>query len=187
MKITFGMDIKEKWKKIKGWSYKVSNFGRIKRSGSSQGTRVGKILKPSLSNQGYLKIVLSKNMKVKTFSIHRLVAEAFIGPCPKDKQVNHIDGIKKNNAAWNLEYLTRSDNMKHAYKLGLKKPNGKLNKKYNCGSSNANSKLNDKTVRQIRRKYKTGKYTQKELAEKFDTTQAQVNGIVNYKRWSHVV
>lgn len=171
---------KKKWKKIDGWNYSVNNYGKIRND------KTGRILKPIYDSCGYEGAILHENGKKLRKSIHQFVADAFVGPCPDGLTVNHIDGNKKNNKAWNLEYLTRSDNMKHAYKLGLKKPNGKLNKSYNYGSNNYNAKLNDGIIRKIRKQYKTGMYTQKELAKKFDTTQAQINGIVNYKRWKHV-
>lgn len=172
---------KKKWKKINGWSYSVNNYGKIRND------KTGKILKPIYDSSGYQGAILCNKGKKLRRSIHQFVAEAFIGPCPKGFTVNHIDGSKKNNRAWNLEYLTRSDNMKHAYRLGLKKPNGKLNKSYNCGSNNYNAKLNDKIVKKIRKQYKIGIYTQKELAKKFNTTQAQISGIINYKRWKYVL
>jgi hypothetical protein len=54
--------------------------------------------------------------------IHRLVLEAFVGPCPDDLQANHKDGDKQNNDLTNLEWTTQSENMKHAHKMGLCKP-----------------------------------------------------------------
>jgi hypothetical protein len=58
--------------------------------------------------------------------VHRLVARAFLGLCLDPAIiVNHIDGNKRNNKSSNLEYITISENLKHAYSLGLKKPTRK--------------------------------------------------------------
>lgn len=58
--------------------------------------------------------------KKTVFRLHRLVAEHFIGdPLPKETDVNHKDGNKQNNSASNLEWCTRSENMKHAIRTGL--------------------------------------------------------------------
>jgi hypothetical protein len=53
--------------------------------------------------------------------VHRIVAAAFIGPCPDGLEINHKNGIKLDNRAENLEYTTRSANMKHAYDSGLRR------------------------------------------------------------------
>ena len=83
-----------------------------------------KKLKPSKTKTGYLRVWLydSKHKKHIRF-VHRLTAEAFI-PNPKNKSdVNHIDGNKQNNNVQNLEWTTRSENIKHAYRSLGKKPN----------------------------------------------------------------
>jgi len=77
-------------------------------------------LSPSIKSSGYKHIGLySLEKGVKYFMIHRLVAMAFI-PNPNDlEQVNHIDGNKLNNSPNNLEWVSRSDNVKHAFRIGL--------------------------------------------------------------------
>lgn len=75
-----------------------------------------------LDEDGYLYVKLYKNGKGTKKRIHRLVAETFI-PNPDNKPtVNHIDGDKLNNHYLNLEWATRSEQIKHAIKTGLFSP-----------------------------------------------------------------
>lgn len=74
-------------------------------------------------NSGYLVVGIGDLGTIKTknpnVTVHRLVAETFV-PNPYNKpHINHIDGDKFNNAAYNLEWCTRSENMRHAYEHGL--------------------------------------------------------------------
>ncbi len=178
MKIIFEMDVKEIWRKIKNWPYKISNYGRVKRSGRGTGTYVGKILKPGVDTNGYLFVNLCKDGKTRNVRIHKLVAETFIGPSPKGHEVNHINGHKPNNEVWNLEYVTASENMKHAYKIGLRK----------CGGENVgSSKLTNEQVKKIRKLYKITKYSQKRIAQIFNIDPSNVSNIVNDKTWKHVI
>lgn len=117
----------EIWKEIKGYErcYHVSNLGRVKSIGRlSENNFAGtifleeRILKHTNSH-GYRSVVFSLFGKVKTMSVHRLVAQAFI-PNPENKcDVNHINGIKHDNRVENLEWNTRSENCLHAFKTGL--------------------------------------------------------------------
>jgi len=82
----------------------------------------GRKIKERINNNGYWEVRLSKDGKSTTTFIHILIAKAFI-PNPLNKsEVNHINGIKTDNRLENLEWVTHSENMKHAYKLGLIKP-----------------------------------------------------------------
>ena len=110
--------INEIWKPIKGYEglYEVSNLGRIKSLKRLvkkwDGYRIvpEKILTPRANNRGYLRINLCKDGITKTFSPHRLVAEAFI-PNPDNLPcVNHKDENPLNNVVSNLEWCTYSYN-----------------------------------------------------------------------------
>lgn len=70
---------------------------------------------------GYCQVFLHKNKKLVSRGLHRLVAEAFIPNPDHLCEVNHIDGNKTNNSVHNLEWTTRSRNIKHAYETGLRK------------------------------------------------------------------
>lgn len=101
------------WKEIQGHcNYSVSDEGFVRNN------KTGKILKPSKTSNGYLKVSLDR----KSLNIHRLVANAFIENDGKT-QVNHKDGNKKNNNVSNLEWCTPKQNVIHAQRLGLKKIN----------------------------------------------------------------
>ena len=122
------MKSNEIWKPIKGFEglYEVSNTGLVKALPrwkiNNRGKQLTKekLLKFNDFSTDYLRVPLTdKNHIKKYYLVHRLVAMAFI-PNEKDlPQVNHIDGNKLNNNVENLEWCTREDNIKHAYKMGL--------------------------------------------------------------------
>lgn len=83
-------------------------------------SKTNKFLKFSYDQQGYQRVGLFiGNYKSKTIKVHRLVAETFIKNPDNKKDVNHIDGNKLNNDISNLEWCTRSENIRHAFKNGL--------------------------------------------------------------------
>lgn len=87
---------------------------------------LGKLLAPHLTPKGYHRLQLASGEGTKNKLVHVLVAEAFIGPAPADDhQINHKDGDKQNNRDSNLEWVTQSENMQHAYDNGLKHPSVK--------------------------------------------------------------
>lgn len=122
----------EIWKDILGYedTYEVSNFGRI-RSKSREvpckgGTRnvKGKIRKTFLNRKGYPITTLSQHNKLATFTVHQLVAQAFIPGFIKGMDVNHIDGNPSNPSAKNLEISNPSHNQLHAVRTGLSPKQG---------------------------------------------------------------
>ena len=106
----------KEWRVIeKAKNYEISNYGEVKSNTTN------KILKPSLVN-GYLSVGLRINNKTVTSFIHRLVATTFIACIDETNIVNHKDGIKTNNNVANLEWVSLSENIKHAFRLNLVKP-----------------------------------------------------------------
>ena len=119
-------DVRETWADIVGYEgkYQVSTLGRVRSlmyHNTKEIYRVG-YLRPAKDNKGYLRCALSKDNKLKTYKVHRLVAMAFIPNPDNYSQVNHIDGNKENNSVGNLEWCDNSMNQLHAYKIGLKPP-----------------------------------------------------------------
>ena len=102
---------KEQWKSVVGYEglYEISNQGRIKsldRIDALGRNRKGVILKPIDNGKGYLYVNLhDHNGKTKKQYVHRLCAFAFLGECPENNEVDHIDGNHSNNTLKNLRYL----------------------------------------------------------------------------------
>lgn len=148
--------MEEVWKDIQDYDglYQVSNLGRVKSidrkvlqfNGYSYSYRIyrGKILKQSVTNNGYKKVTLY-NKKPKTISVHRLVAQAFI-PNPNNySQVNHIDENKENNCVNNLEWCDSK------YNINYQNRNAKVAKalKGRAKSNEHKKKLSDIAKRRI--------------------------------------
>lgn len=143
------MELERKWKEIKGYEgkYIVSNYGEIvslprykQNHNKKQYVQPKDILKYINNKNGYTYVFLCNNSKYKNIRLHKIVATAFI-PNPKNlPQINHIDGNKQNNRVDNLEWCTASENIKHAYKMGLVKNNNKIKvKQYNIKGELVNS------------------------------------------------
>lgn len=116
--------MEEVWKTIKDYEnlYEVSNHGRVR--SLKRATTSGKVLKQYVNpKNGYCYVTLSKDNVRIGKRVHKLVMGAFSGEC--NLQINHLDGNKTNNCLDNLEYCTASENMIHAYQMGLEVPKGR--------------------------------------------------------------
>ena len=154
--------------------YQVSNYGRVKKMPCGIGYNSYERLKPKYKNADGYHIVVARGLHIK---VHRLVAESFI-PNPLNKEtVNHIDGDKTNNHVDNLEWATRSEQMYHAYELGLKTPQR--------GHDNVNSKLTKDDVSFIRNNFKKGDRTfgSASLARKYNVSHRTILNVVQYKTY----
>lgn len=177
--ITFKrVDITEVWKDIEGYEglYAVSNYGRVK------SLRRNTILKKRTTKDGYIKVTLTVNYKAKDFTVHRLVAKAFIenANAEKNSTVNHIDGNKENNHFSNLEWVDRKEQLYHAYKLGLKKPM--------AGVDNPHHKLSEDDIRFIRSHYKRNSrdYNTVTLGKMFGVDNSIIGKVVHNTSYKNV-
>lgn len=172
----------EIWKTIPGYSmYEASNNGQLR---SLNYKRSGKtiILKPAVSNDGYLKTMLLSDVgKYRSKTVHHFIALAYLG-WDGTLEINHIDGNKLNNTLVNLELVTRSENILHAYRNNLITASK--------GSINGNSKLTESDVLAIRlhAKLNSPYYGRRALAEKYGVSEGQIKDIIIRRRniWPHV-
>lgn len=104
----------ECWRPVAGWEqYEVSCQGRVYSHWQKRS------MHPSLAGAGYLSVRLCDGPRRLRPYVHELVAEAFLGERPEGHEPNHRDGNKTNNRVSNLEWLTHSQNLKHAWASGL--------------------------------------------------------------------
>lgn len=133
------------------------------------------------NRDGYYRVKLyNGDASFKNESVHRLVAETFIGNPNNYPEINHIDGNPFNNHVSNLEFCTKEHNVKHAYDTGLKR------RENYTGEGNASSKLKKEEVISMREEYATGTTSYNKLAKKYNVVMSNVYSIINYKTWSHV-
>jgi len=172
----------EIWKDIEGYegSYQISNTGRIKSCEREIEKSDGVIIKRKerylhpVNDEGYMKISLSKNGIRKKYSLHRLLAIAFIENKNNYEIVNHKDGIKLNNNLDNLEWCTCSFNVQHAWNNELN--NNSNYRRFKNGYSRR--KFNEDTMELIKIEHSNG-IAYKELAEKYNCGITTIHRIVN--------
>ena len=168
------------WLPVVGWEgfYEVSYQGeirsvdrRITHPDGFDRLRRGQLRKTDLRADGYRSVLLSRPGKQKRFQVHRLVAAAFIGPCPEDKCVMHLDGVRDHNHFKNLAYGTWKENSAMRLDHGTDAR----------GANNANAKLTPEQVEEIRQCQRGQiKPLCQELKISYDTAKAIRAG----RRWA---
>lgn len=165
----------EEWRDIEGWPYQVSNLGRVRRV---------HIVTPIANGKAYHRISLSRYRNGKTrsadteraFFVHRLVAEAFIGPCPDGKShVAHRDGNPVNNTPENLYWATPKENADDRAR----------HNRYHDGERHFATRLSDDDARIIRARFHVGRETIAFLAKSHFVTERIVSSIVRGRTYKH--
>ena len=160
----------EEWRDIKGHDgYQVSNYGRVK----SFKCPTPRILKPCLDKRDYPLVYLSNNGDCYPALIHRLVAKTFVSNPSNKPQVNHIDGCRLNACASNLEWVTPSENILHAVRIGALVTAR--------GEERNDAKLTNEQVRYIRENPDNLIGTQ--LAEMFKVGKSTISNVQLGKRY----
>lgn len=179
----------EYWRPAPGFegAYEVSDWGRIKtvrrvvmRRNGRRHTIPERVLRQGYTVTGYPMVGLTVAKRLRSKSVHRLVALAFLGPPTGGGDVNHIDGDKTNNHASNLEWVTKSENMKHAFRLGLRNKNNVPR-----GESHPNVCMSAGDVVAIRSAYADGERVTA-IARRYGVGHNCVGKIVHRKSWRHV-
>lgn len=136
----------------------------------------GHMMDGAIGRDGYRHAIINK----KNRDIHRIIAESFIPNEDNLEQVNHINGIKTDNRVENLEWCTRSDNLKHAFANGLESPMR--------GESNPIHKLTEDDVRYIRQVYKKSdrNYGFAALARKFGVDKSTISDAAQKIHWRYM-
>lgn len=127
---------------------------------------------------GYIRVLLRIGGGRISKLVHRLVLEAFAGPCPGGNEACHGNGIRTDNRLENLRWDTRRSNSQdrtlHGTAFHAK------------GILHGRRKIGEAEALEIIRSYRCGESLQAELARKFGITKQQVSRIVRGERWSHL-
>jgi len=181
----------EIWKDVVGYEgkYIVSSNGIVmgvdrvniqRREGQKDRLifKAGKTINPHSWGGAYLQTQLHKDGELGTYSTHRLVAQAFI-PNPENKpEVNHINGIKKDNRVENLEWVTHKENIRHAIDTNLKVAV--------CGEDHQLSSLKNEDVIWIRANCKSTK-DYGWISRKLGVSTGVVRNIDKKLNWKHLL
>ena len=164
----------ERWLPVVGWEelYQASNQGRV------LSVRTMWPMRPNV-HQGYRRVQFYRNGKPSGHKVARLVAKAFV-PNPDGKpNVNHKNGQKADDRASNLEWVTKAENIQHAFDTGLQQP------VRTYGERHGRTKLTTAQVIEMRKRRLAGEKTTA-LARAFNTTTTCVSHICTGQTWKHI-
>lgn len=189
----------EVWRQIPGIpNYEASSLGRTRRR------ETGRIHNRARLPRGYATLHCVINGKRTTTYVHRAIWTSFHGSIPTNMWINHIDGDKSNNRLENLEMVTPSENIRHAFRLGLNR--ARKGHRFNPetrargerhgtrthpemiakGENRLGAKLTEDAVRAMRKQRDAGAiYT--DLAKAYGISRSTVQQIILRKRWKHVL
>ena len=146
----------------------------VNREGDVRSIRRKQLIAKWPNYLGYMIVTLWKNGKKLHFRVGRLVASAFIGPCPCGMELCHMDGDNQNDDANNLRWDTHKNNEDHKINHGTRPK----------GATHGSTKLTELEVRQIRSLKRVEHIAI--TAKKFGISSSHVSSIQNKKLWKHL-
>jgi hypothetical protein len=159
----------EVWKKIKGWDYEVSSYGRV------WSLAWDREVKQKPDKDGYFRLFVRKGVLKKYPYAHVLVCSLFNGKKPfKEAQVRHLDGTVDNNFYKNLLWGTSLENHDDRRRHGRDRN----------GEKNQAALFSNEEVDEIRQMYESGKYTQWDIARMKGTGQGVISGILRRETYN---
>jgi hypothetical protein len=175
-------DTPEEWKDIPGFNgrYQASTHGRIKAVGHPRRINHTFIMKPQKRGEyNYLGIGLwdATTGKARSHFVHLLILLTFVGPRPAGMQGNHKDCNKHNNRVSNLEYVTRSQNMQHAY------ANGRI-RRVHLGYTLAPEQV--RAIKELLARFSQKEMNNRRIAKMFNTSHETIRQIRLGRRWHYL-
>lgn len=170
----------EEWRDVVGYvgRYQVSSLGRV-RSLPNRVRKTEIILKPGVHRHGHLLVNLTRatadGWKQKCHWVHRLVLEAFVGPCPDGMEGCHNDGNPANNCLDNLRWDTPVGNAADRVTHGT----------HAIGDQNPRAKITEKQALEIKARIAAGE-TNESIAADYPLTPIGIKSIRNGYSWSHL-
>ena len=160
--------------------YEVSNRGEIRNA------KTKKLLRQFTNRWGYRCLVVRpvKN-KSKNVRVHVLVAEAFLGPRLPTHIVHHKDGNKHNNTPENLEYVTYSENNRHALESGLRSP-AHMKAVVKRGEESPWARITEDDAKRIIAMRRETGFGEKKIAKLTGFSVGTVSGIITNRTWKHL-
>ena len=157
--------------------YEVSDYGRVRRATGSTAGRVLS-LTPTGKKRQYLRVGLHTKGIRSHHYVHRIVLRAFVGGRPTPKhECNHIDSDPSNNNLDNLEWVTRPENLRHAYRAGTMRPTR--------GELDGRARLTESQVLEIRARHSNGE-SMSELTRAYGVSYSCIKKVVRRIRWTHI-
>jgi len=174
--------VAEEWRPVVGWEgvYSISNLGEIRRTKPSSQSRYKNIIGERMT-KGYVRFNLVDVTRQERVMAHRVVLSAFVGPCPTGHECNHKNGKRDDNRLENLEWVTPSNNTRHAW-------NSLPNKRKNQprGEKSPNARFFERDVREIRRRCDSGESV-RGVARSLGASRCAVGNIAKRISWRHIM